>query len=366
MVREDSRFFFLLMLLFVFGILGYFTYHIIAPFLGPIAWAIVFSIVFSPVYMLALKWLKFESLASLATLVIILILILGPLSSFGYMLALELGELVQKLKQGPNLKSILSLPGVQLLYSRLEPILEANHIELHTLISQWLATLRAHLLQTISIGAQNVLKVILDFILMLLSTFFLLKDGPRLIVRVRDYLPFSERHKDRLIGQARDMIFSTIYGGLAVAAIQGMIAGLTFWALGVSMPVFWAAMTFLAAFAPFVGTAAIWLPGAVYLFLTGRTFKGLALLAAGIFFISILPDYFLRPMILKGKMKMNTLLILFSVFGGMEFFGIIGLVLGPLTLALFISVLEIFGKIEGGGHAKPGGIERIGPDKSGG
>ena len=365
MYREDNRFFFLLMLLFVLGLLGYFTYHIIAPFLSPIAWAVVVSIVFYPVYMLALRWLRFESLASLATLAVILVVILGPLSSFGYLLAIELGQLVQKLKTGPSLQSIFALPGVRWLYAHVEPLLEENHIELNTLISHWLAALRAHLLDAISIGARNILSVVLDFILMILSTFFILKDGPRFIIRMRDYLPFSEDHKDRLISEARDMIFSTIYGGVMVAAIQGLIAGLAFWALGISMPVFWAAMTFLASFAPFVGTAAIWLPVSVYLFLTGSVLKGLALMIVGIFFIGVLTDYLLRPLILKGKMKMNTLLILLSVFGGMEFFGIIGLVLGPLTLALFVSVLEIFGTIEGGGHAEPGRIEGIGPDQSG-
>ena len=366
--REDNSFFPLLTLLFVLGVLGYFTYHIIAPFLVPIEWAIVFSIVFYPVYLLAVGWLRFQSLASLVTLAVILVLILGPLSSFGYLLAIELGQLVQKLKTGPSLHAIFALPGVQWLYARVEPILEENHIKLYTLMSRWLAVLHTHLLEAISIGAKNILSVALNFILMLLSTFFLLKDGPRFIARVRDYLPFTERHKDRLIRQAREMIFSTIYGGVVVAIIQGLIAGLAFWGLGIVTPVFWAAMTFLASFFPFVGTAAVWLPVAVYLLLTGSIFKGLAVLATGILLIGVLTDYILRPMILKGRLEMNTLLILFSVFGGMEFFGIIGLVLGPLTLALFISVLEIFGNIEGGGqkNAEPGRIEGIGPDQPGG
>ena len=353
MIRENNRFFFSLMLLFVVGVLGYFSYHIIAPFLGPIAWAVVFSIVFYPVYVIVLQWLKVKSLASLATLVIILVIILGPLSSMGYLLAIELGQMVQKLKQGLDLKSILSHGSIRWLFDRLGPILQANNIKLEVLISNWLSSLRANLVQAISIGARNILLVALDFIIMIFSTFFLLKDGPGFIVRLRDYLPFSEDHKDRLIGQAKDMSVSTIYGGVVVAAVQGAMAGLAFWMLGISLPVFWGAMTFLASFAPFVGTAAIWLPGAAYFFFAGHPVKAVVLLFVGLFFITIVSDYILRPVILRGKTKMNTLLIFFSVLGGIEFFGIIGLVLGPLTLALFISVLEIFGNIEGGGHAEP-------------
>ncbi|MDA8086435.1 MAG: AI-2E family transporter [Nitrospiraceae bacterium] len=352
MEREDNRFFFSLMLLFVIGVLGYFTYNIIAPFLGAIAWAVVFSIIFYPVYALALRWLKFKSLASIATLVIILVLILGPLSSLGYLLAIELGQMVQKLKQGLNLKSLLSNEAVRWVFDRLRPILQTDNIQLEALISNWLASLRAGLLGAISVGAKNLLLVMLHFVIMIFSAFFILKDGPDFIARLRGYLPFSEDHKDRLIGQAKDMIVSTIYGGVLVAAVQGLMAGLAFWILGISLPVFWGAMTFLTSFAPFVGTSAIWVPGSVYFFLTGHMWKGILLLAIGVIFISLAGDYILRPVILKGKTKMNTLLIFFSVLGGIEFFGIIGLVLGPLTLALFISVLEIFGNIEGGGHAE--------------
>ena len=353
MTKEDNSFFFNLALLFVVGILGYFAYRVIAPFLGPIAWAIVFSIVFYPVYMLFLEWLKIRSLASLATLVIILVIILGPLSSLGYLLAIELGQLVQKIQQGKDLKNVLANPAVSWISDHLKPILLANNINLEAMVSGWLTGLRAHVMEAVSIGAKNILAVIVDFVIMIFSTFFLLKDGPDFIVRLRDYLPFSEGHKDRLLKQARDMVFSTIYGGVVVAAIQGLMAGLAFWWLGFSSPVFWGGLTFMASFAPIVGTAAIWLPGSAYLFLTGQVMKGILLMITGLFFIGILTDYFLRPLILRGKMKMNTLLILFSVIGGIEFFGIIGLVLGPLTLALFISVLEIFGNVEGGGNAEP-------------
>ncbi len=350
---KDSKLSFFAVLLFLVGVLGYLAFRIIAPFLGPIAWAIVFSIVFYPVYIICLKWLKIKSLASLATLAFVVVVILGPLSSMGYVLVLELGQLVQKVQKGQvNLQDIISHPSVQWLVGRIKPILEANNTSIEGIVGGWLAAIRSHLLEALSVGAKNILTVIFDFVLMMFSVFFFLKDGPDYISRIRDYLPFPEKHKNRLLGQARDMVVSAIFGGVIVAIIQGVIAGLVFWALGVSSPVFWGALTLIASFAPIIGTAVVWLPGAVYFFLAGQPLKGLALLLAGTLLLGVLVDYFLRPLIIGGKTKMNTLLIFFSVLGGVEVFGIIGLVLGPLTLVLFISVLEIFGNLEGGGHAE--------------
>ncbi len=353
MDRKDNRFFFSIALLFFLGVLGYLSYEIIAPFLGPIVWAIVVSIIFYPVYVICLKWFKVKSLASLATLFVVAVFIFGPVSSLGYVLVLELGQLVQQFEKGQiNLHRVLSHPAVQWLVAHLRPILEANSTSVDEIVGKWLASLRKHLLEALSVGAKNLLAVIFDFVLMMFSVFFFLKDGPDYISRVKDYLPFSERNKTRLIGQAKGMVVSTIFGGVLVAIIQGLIGGLAFWALGVSSPVFWGAMTFIASFVPIIGTAGVWLPGSIYFFLSGQPEKGLALLLIGVFLISMLVDYFLRPLIIRGKTKMNTLLIFFSVLGGVEVFGIIGLVLGPLTLAIFISVLELIGNPEGGDHAE--------------
>ncbi len=352
MDKKETSAFFLMVLLLIIGILGYLSFRIIAPFLSPIAWAIVFSIVFYPVYAICLRWFKVKSLASLATLLAVVVVILGPVSSMGYVLAIEMGQLVQKFETGQvNLQQVMSHPSVQWLISHLKPLLEANNTSIEAIVGRWLADLRAHLLGVLSVGAKNILTVFFDFVLMMFSIFFFLKDGPDYMIKIRDYLPFPEKHKNRLIGQARDMVVSAIFGGVIVAIIQGVIAGLAFWFIGASSPAFWGALTLIASFVPLVGTALVWLPGAIYYFLAGQPFKGLALLLTGIFLIGVLVDYMLRPMIIGGKTKMNTLLIFFSVLGGVEVFGIIGLVLGPLTLALFISVLEMFGNLEGGRHA---------------
>jgi len=105
---------------------------------------------------------------------------------------------------------------------------------------------------------------------------------------------------------------------------------------------------FFSSFIPIVGTFVIWGPGSAYLFLKGFYLKGFILILIGIFVISMV-DNILRPLIVRGKTKMPTLLIFFSILGGIKLFGFVGIIMGPLVLALFISVLEIFRYSEGKG-----------------
>ncbi len=143
------------------------------------------------------------------------------------------------------------------------------------------------------------------------------------------------------------MVVSTIYGGVVVALIQGLMGGFTFFFVGVPSPVIWGVAISIMSFIPMLGTFSIWGPAVVYLFLQDMFAQGMVLLMIGTFGISMV-DNILKPIIIGGRTKMPTLLIFFSVLGGIKIFGLIGLVLGPLVVALFISVLEIFRNIEGG------------------
>jgi predicted PurR-regulated permease PerM len=170
-------------------------------------------------------------------------------------------------------------------------------------------------------------------------------------VKLRNYLPFPEPQRDRLEKQVKDMVVSTIFGGVVVALVQGLMGGTAFYYLGVPSPVIWGTAIAILSFVPMLGTFSIWGPIVVYLFLKGAIAKGFILLLIGAFGISLV-DNILKPLIIGGRTKMPTLLIFFSVIGGIKLFGLIGLIMGPLSVALFISVLGIFRNIEGGVNAQ--------------
>jgi predicted PurR-regulated permease PerM len=196
-----------------------------------------------------------------------------------------------------------------------------------------------------------VVVAFVNFLFMIFSLYFLIKDGPDFLGKLRNYLPFSDNQKDRLVSQIKDMVISTIYGGVVVAVSQGLLGGVTLFFLGIASPAIWGTAIAIMSFIPMLGTFSVWGPLCIYLFIQGSIIKGFILLVVGGLGISMI-DNILKPIIISGRTKMPTLVIFFSVLGGIKLFGLIGLIMGPLVVALFISVFEIFRNIEGGTPVK--------------
>jgi predicted PurR-regulated permease PerM len=137
------------------------------------------------------------------------------------------------------------------------------------------------------------------------------------------------------------LVFASVTATIAVAAVQGLIGGVTFALLGVSGAVLWGVIMFLLAFLPLVGATLVWLPVAVWLALSGSLVKGIVLALVGVLVLSNV-DNVLRPLLLSGKSQMNTLVLIISLMGGVSAFGFIGIVLGPLVAALLTALVESY------------------------
>jgi predicted PurR-regulated permease PerM len=348
MRADNSRTrFFLVIVLFMIVFLGYLSYRVMEPFFVPIGWAIVLSVVFYPVYVVVHRVVRLKWLASVITMGFILLALLGPISYVTLMLAGEVREFAERADSGSlELHAFFQHPRVVWIVERISRLVPSGGADLEKMAVEGIHALRTRVVEIIGLGARNVIKFGVNFFLMLFAIFFILRDGPGFAGKIRGHLPFSEEQKDRLEKQTKDMIVSTIYGGVVVALIQGSVGGMVFWALGLSAPVLWGAAIFIMSFIPMLGTFSIWGPAALYLFLTGEMAKGLILSLVGAFVISTV-DNILKPIIISSRTRMHTLLIFFSVLGGINLFGILGLIMGPLTLALFITVFEIFGNIGG-------------------
>lgn len=346
-----SRFYFL-SLLIIFLILAYLSFNIFRPFLAPIAWAIVLSIVFYPLYAFLLKFIRWRSVASLIVLILIIIIISGPVSYLSVLLVKEL-KLISDYMEGERSDFILYILKHKQIRNLVEWItlqIGITEEELTKMIADNASRIGKQLVSKITAGIGNIFTGFLNFIFMLFTVFFLLKDGTVFLSKIKDYMPFSEEQKERLTIQIKDIIISTLYGGVIVALVQGTMAGLAFYFLDIPSPVVWGLATSIASFIPLIGAAAIWAPAAGYLFLKGAFLKGLILAIIGVFGISLI-DNVLKPIIIGGRTKMPILVIFFSVLGGIKLFGLIGLIMGPLVVALFVSVIEIFRNIEGGQNA---------------
>ncbi len=338
----DNRFYFIIMT-FIILVLGYLTYQIMSPFLSPIMWAIVLSIIFYPIYAFVLRYVKNKSAASFITLIVILVILFGPVSYASYLIGQEALSVFGNIeKQGfGSLGDVWKHPAVRMVMNKVLLLFHVTEQELQKSVADNVAKIGKESAGLVTAGLGNMLTGAISFIFMILSTFFFLVDGPRFLEVIGEVMPFSKPQKDQLLQQTKDIVISTIYGGVTVAIVQGTIGGIVFAILGIPSPVLWGLTMFMASFIPLLGTFIIWGPAAGYLFFQGIYIKGVILVLVGVFAISA-ADNIIRPLIMKGKMKMPTLAVFFSILGGIRLFGFVGLIVGPLVLALFVSVFEIF------------------------
>lgn len=342
-----NRFYYLL-LLSLLSLLGYLTYKIMSPFFTAIAWAVVFSIIFFPVYVFILKYLKVKVLAAVITTILILIVIIGPLTYLTFMLVDELRVFVTKMSEASPgsaealIERVRSAPLIQ----KMSSSLGVEDILSEAVIMENLKKAGKGLIDDFSLQITNIISAAVNFIFMVFTTFFFLKDGPGFLMKAKDYMPFNELQKDRLAAQIKDTIVSTVFGGVVIAIIQGFLGGSAYYVLGIEAPVMWGFAMSIMSFVPLLGTFAIWGPTSAYMVIQGNYMQGAGLFLFGVLVISSV-DNILKPLIIGSRTKMPTVIILFSVLGGIKLFGMIGLIMGPLITALFMSVFEIIRSIEG-------------------
>lgn len=343
-----NRFYFF-MVLFMIALLGYLTFQIFQPFLTAIAWAMVFCVVFYPVYVFILRFIRLKAIASLITLLLIVVVVFGPFSYVSFALVNEVSSFIGKTGAGnvELVKTIKSDRRIIGIIERIEPYIGMKGVPAEDVIIENARKFGSGIVEKLTAGFTNLLGVAANFVITLFTSFFLLKDGPDFLERLRRYLPFSEDQKDRLAAQTKDMIVSTIYGGVIVALVQGTLGGFAFTFLSIGSPVLWGSVMAMASFIPVFGTAIVWVPASLILLYGGAYIKGAALILIGVLVISMV-DNILKPLIIGGRTKMPTIIIFFTVLGGIKYFGLLGLIMGPLVFALFLSVFEIFRTIEGG------------------
>lgn len=330
----------------VAAVILYLFYRLMTPFFLPIAWAAVLVIIFFPGYRWLLGRLKSPVLASLIACLLIFVIIIVPSV---YMLAALLGEAadalatVNQLYQSGELKNILTVkfPFWNAIREKLAAFPQLANLDFETVLSEVSNFISETIGDQAATVIANVGLTILHFILMLFSMFFFFRDGDKIVLALKRITPLTPEQVTDLYDRLRGIIEGMIYGEVIVAIIQGTLGGILFAVFGISSPVFWGAVMAFLAFIPLLGPFLIYIPAGVFLILSGATVKGIALIAIGIVVISQI-DNILRPLLFKGRTRMHTLLLFFAILGGLYMFGLIGIVLGPLVAAVFVSLLQVF------------------------
>jgi predicted PurR-regulated permease PerM len=173
--------------------------------------------------------------------------------------------------------------------------------------------------------------------------FYFFRDGPMLLRKLKYFSPIADRYEEELIGRFLAVSRATIKGTLLVALIKGVLGGLTFWAFGIEAPVLWGVVMVFLSILPVVGAWVIMCPAALILMLSGQVWQGIALFLIAVVVIGSI-DNVLEPVLIGRDASMHELLVFFSMIGGIGVFGVMGFIVGPVIAALFLTLLDIYGK----------------------
>lgn len=291
--------------------------------------AAVLAYLFFPVYRRLNKYIKNKSIASFIVCIIILLVVIVPVL---FAVNAILNE---------SVKFFYSVKGIDIADLSFKLTKYLQNVDINFYLKEILNKISLAIMQ----GSSNFIisipqKLIIVFIT-LFVTYYLLKEGPSLVEKLKQELPLKEKHKDELSKKLNSVVYATVYGLILTAIIQGAIGALGLWLFRGPSPVLLGIVMIILVILPVVGPALVWLPIAIIKILQGETFNGVGLLLFGLLVISTI-DNVIRPKIIGKRAKIHPIVILIGVLGGLELFGIIGMVLGPLILAILTVFIDFY------------------------
>lgn len=328
------------------AIFFYLFYALIIPFFAPICWAAVFVIIFFPLYEKLLGKLRSKGLTSLIMCIIIIILIIGPVAYLFGSLVGEATTAVTKvnemIKTGEIDKYLtFNLPWLDSIKEKLKDYYDFSEMKTEQIIKNAIENVSTAILNQTRWLISNITRMVFYFALMVFTMYYFFKDGEVIVHKIRRLMPLTPNQVSVTFHKLREVIQATMYGGVVVALIQGLIGGILFAVVGIPSAVFWGAIMAFLSIIPFIGAFVIYIPAGLILIIGGSYFKGIFVIAVGTVVISQI-DNVIRPFLISGKTQMHPLLLFFAILGGIYLFGLLGIVLGPLIAAVFITLITIF------------------------
>jgi predicted PurR-regulated permease PerM len=189
--------------------------------------------------------------------------------------------------------------------------------------------------------ASNTFAFVVYFFLMLMVVFFLLLDGHRLLSYISDLSPLPPEQENMLIEKFKAISSAILIGNGLGGLIQGVVGGLLFWGFGFQRAFLWGVIMALLAFIPIVGIGAVFIPTTIYLFISGKTITGIVSLISYVI-LSGGVEYFFKPKLVGHQVKMHPLLVFLAIIGGLNLFGILGIIYGPLVVTAFLTMADIY------------------------
>ncbi len=345
--RAGTVFFVICFVLVLYG-----TFLVFRPFFTILVWAGVLTVVFLPLFDRLLRVLKGRrTLAAFLSCIIVLLLIILPVTLLVAGITSQSIALYHSIQDNlgtagsgdatSQLGLLQSRPAVRWVLDQASRWMGTPNVDLEgvgrqviSAVSRWVVSEGPKLLA----GVGGMLS---NFLLVFISMFFLFRDGPALMEEIRSSSPLPEEYEREIKRKFQDVSYATFYGSILTAIVQGAAAAILFWFISVPSPLFWGAVVSFVSLVPIVGAFLVWIPMSGYFFLQGQSSRAIILLVIGGLVVSSI-DNILKPLIIRGRTDMHPLLLFLSVLGGMQIFGFLGVLLGPLMVAILLSFLSFY------------------------
>jgi predicted PurR-regulated permease PerM len=338
-----SRWFFTACILFVL----YLAYHLLEPFLVQVFLAVVLVVVAMPLYEATLNLMGgHRTLASAITCILLILIFAIPFFLVASLLtsqALDLYTTVSKLLASDKLETTFR-EGM----GRLGPIIDQvqeklgiSHADVLQQVGNLVRKVSNLLYENFTSLLKGVTNLVIGVALVLFVTFYLFMDGAHMAAKVLSLSPLPKEMNSQIMNDMIRTLRATLKGSVVLAFINGTVSGLGFFAFGVPNALFWGTVMVFASVVPIVGTALVWVPAGLYLMIMGDYGQAIGVMIWCLI-VSVICDNWLRPKLIGGQADLHPLLTFFAVLGGISYFGIVGLILGPLVLAILLSLVEVY------------------------
>jgi len=353
--EKFNKTFVILLLLFITAVF----LAMVWPFLMTILMAAIFSALTRPLYRRLKRWFGGRSgLAAVLSLFLVffgillpLVALLGAVTAEGIKVSQTVKPWIQKqLNEPAEFSDLLKkIP----FYEHVLPYKETIFLKAGEMVGR----LSSYLINSLSSVTVMTAQFIFMLFIFLYTMFFFLVDGERILRGILHYLPLKTKDQERMLDKFTSVTRATLKGIAVIGLVQGALVGAAFAAVEFPSAIFWGTVAGVMSMVPGIGTAIVWLPGVVILFMGGHYGAGVGLLAFCLLVVGGI-DNFLRPRLVGKDTRMHELLILFGTLGGIIMFGVAGIIIGPIIAALVVTVWEIYGaafRDELPGRAEPAG-----------
>lgn len=310
------------------------------PFLGAITWALTLAILFAPLHAKVEKRLRHPNIAALVSTAIVIMVVVVPSVFVAERLITEATSGVQSLQariERGDLQALLdSHPALAPFGAWIDRQFDLP--SMMSAIATWLSNLGAVFVKG---SLLQVVEVFITFYLL----FYFLRDRLAARTMIISWLPLTKPETEHLLRRMAETVHATVYGTLAVAAVQGFLGGLMLWALGLPTPLLWGLVMGLLSIVPVLGAFVVWIPAALLLLLDGSWIRAAILVAWGGLVVGSI-DNVLRPMFVGNRLRLHTIPAFISIVGGLLLFGAPGFILGPLAATMTMLALEFWTRHE--------------------